>query len=249
VIVSASTSCFPDLPLVETFERLGDLEYSNVEIALHDDGTQLKAADVLANLEQAIKLCRDTHRHNLTGYSVQISATGEEYSRQFAACCRLAKATKVATITIPASPLGTPFNEEVERLRKLVEIADVESVRVSIRSQRDHFSEDPDTVVVLCDNVRGLGVSLDPSHYMNGPHARRGYDQLLKYTFNVYLRDSTKDQLQVRVGQGEIDYGKLISQLERVHYNRSLCVEIVPMPGIDHASELRKIRMLLDSLL
>ncbi|MDA0661057.1 MAG: sugar phosphate isomerase/epimerase [Planctomycetota bacterium] len=249
MIIAASTACFPHLSLIECFDRLVDLEYTSVEIAIHDDGKQITAAEVLADTEYAARICRDTHRLNLTGYSLDIHATGEAHLEQFAACCRLAKATKVATLTIPSSPLGTPFNEEVERLRKLVEIADVESVRVGIRSQREHFSEDPDTVVVLCDNVRGLGVSLDPSHYMNGPHARRGYDQLFKYAFNIYLRDSTKDKIQVRVGQGEIDYGKLITQLEKVHYNRALCVDIVPQDEVDHASEMRKLRMLLDSLL
>jgi len=249
VIISASTACFPHLSLIECFDRLSDLEYTNVEISVDDDGKQLTSSEVLADLEYAVRVCRDTHRLNLTGYGLRITATGDEYLARFAACCRLAKATKVATVVIPSSPLGTPFNEEVERLRKLVEIADVESVRVAIRSEREHFSQDPDTVVVLCDNVRGLGVALDPSHYMSGPHVRRGYDQLFKYTFNIYLRDSTKDSLQVRIGQGEIDYGKLTSQLEKVHYNRALCVDIEPQEGIDHASEMRKMRMLLDSLL
>ena len=36
----------------------------------------------------------------------------------------------------------------------------------------------------------------------------------MKYVQHVHLRDSTKQKLHVRVGQGEIDYGKLIQQLE-----------------------------------
>lgn len=249
VIVSASTASLPDLSLVEAFERLGDLEYTNVEIAIYEEGSQIKPSEVLADVERAAQLCRDTHRMNLTGYGLRIRAEGEEYYECFEACCRLAKATKVTTLTVPSSPLGTPFNEGVEHLRRLVAIASPESVRVAVRSEIDYFSEDPDTVVVLCDNVPGLGVGLDPSHYMCGPHAKRGYDQLIKYTYNVYLRDSLPDSLQVRVGQGEIDYGKLIGQLEKVDYNRALCVDMVPMEGIDHSSELRKLRMLLESLI
>ena len=55
--------------------------------------------------------------------------------------------------------------------------------------------------------------------------------------------------MQVRVGQGEVDYGKLISQLNRVKYNRALCVRITEMPDVDHMVELRKVRLLLESLL
>lgn len=249
MIVAASTECLPDLPLVQAFEKLPDLEFTNVEVDLHEHGPHVKPSEVLDNLEQCIALIRDTHRLNLTAYSVMIDAPGDVHYEQFAACCRLAKATKVACITVPSAELGTPFNEEVEHLRRLVRLADEESVRVSIRSQIGRLSEDPDTVVVLCDNVRGLGVALDPSHYICGRYASRGFDQLFRYTHNVYLRDTTKDQLQVRVGQGVIDYGRLIIQLRRVHYQRALCVDIMPTDDSDHTAELRKLRLLLESLL
>jgi sugar phosphate isomerase/epimerase len=186
----------------------------------------------------------------LAAYEVEIDAAGDEYYEQFRACCRLAKATKVVTITIPSAPLGTPFNEEVERLRKLVGIAGLEGVRVGIRSQVGRLSEDPDTVTVLCNNVDGLGLALDPSHYICRPEGKPvKYDKLIKYVYHVHLRDSRKDQLQVRVGQGLIEYGKIISQLENVGYNRALSVYITPMEEVDHSAELRKLRLLLESLL
>ena len=53
----------------------------------------------------------------------------------------------------------------------------------------------------------------------------------------------------MRVGQGEIDYGKLFGQLEKVGYNRALCVNMPPLEGHDHRAEMRKIRLLLESLL
>jgi sugar phosphate isomerase/epimerase len=71
----------------------------------------------------------------------------------------------------------------------------------------------------------------------------------MKYVYHVHLRDTSKKQLQVRVGQGEVEYGRLITQLERVKYNRALSVNITEMPEVDHSSELRKLRLLLESLL
>jgi hypothetical protein len=57
--------------------------------------------------------------------------------------------------------------------------------------------------------------------------------------------------LQVRIGQGLIEYGKLVTQLAKVNYQRALCVQIVDLPdsGIDHMAEMRKMRLLLESLL
>lgn len=249
MFVAASSDCFANLPLVDAVERLADLEYSAVVVTVHHDSRQVTPAQVAEDIERATMLCRDTHRLDLAGYSVNIKATGEEHYRQFEACCKLAKATKVVSITVPSAELGTPFNEEVEHLRKLVGIATIEGVLVSIRTQVDRLSEDPGTVGVLCDNVKGLGVTFDPSCFICGPHAGRSYDNLLKYVYHVELRDTSRDEFQVRVGQGEIEYSKIVTQLRRESYARTLCVRMQPLEDTDHNSEMRKIRLLLESLL
>lgn len=236
------------MPLSDVYEKLLELEYSAVEISIDEAGDQIKPSEVRESLDKAISLCRDTHRLDMAAYKVS-PAPGPNYYDDFEACCRLAKATKIASITVPSSELGTPFNEEVERLRKLVDIANVESVVVSIKSEIGCLSEDPDTVVVLCDNVKGLGVALDPSHYVAGPHAKRGFDQLISYTYNVYLRDTSDTELQVRVGQGKIDYGKIVNQLNREKYNRAMTVHMVEQDDTDHSAEMRKLRLLLESWL
>jgi sugar phosphate isomerase/epimerase len=234
---------------MEAIDKLVDLEFTTIELPLHEELDYLKPSEVAADLDRAIDICLNTQRLNLTAFSVEISAAGEAFYEQFAACCKLAKATKVVTVTAASGELGTPFNEEVERLRRLVAIASLEGVRVGMRSQVGRLSEDPDTVVVLCDNVEGLGVALDPSHYICGPHQGRSIEKLIKYVYHVMLRDTTKTKMQVRVGQGEVDYGKLIGQLRRVGYNRALSIHIEELPDVDHQAELRKMRLLLESLL
>jgi len=249
VLVAASSECFGSLSLDAVLERLVDLEYTSVEIAIHERGGQLQPSAVLADPEAAIAACRETYRMTISGYSVDIEAEGDLYYQQFEACCRLAKATKVVSLTVPAAELGTPFNAEIERLQQLVATATREGVLVSIKTETGRITQDPDTAVVLCDNVKGLGLTLDPSHYIYGPHAGGNYDQVMKHVYNVHLRDTSKDRLQVRVGQGEVEYSRLITQLAKVHYQRALVVDITEMEGVDHAAELRKMRLLLESML
>lgn len=249
MIVAASDECYSHLPLQDALAKIVDLEFARVELAIHENGGHLKPSEVAADLEQAIKTCTRTLRLDVVAYSVDIRATGEEYFEQFAACCKLAKATKVVTITVPSGEFGTPFNEEVERLRRLVGIAETEGVRVGLKSESGRLSEDPDTVAVMCDNVRGLGLTLDPSPYICGPHGGRSIDHLLKYVYHVHLRDTSKEELQVRIGQGEVEYGKLMNQLEKLGYDRALSVHVKPMDGVDHMAEMRKMRLLLESLL
>jgi hypothetical protein len=107
VLVAASTECFRDLSLRDAIDRIVDLEYSHIEIAIHESGNHLKPSQVAADLNVAVNLARDTHRASIVSYSVEIEATDEQHYSQFAACCRLAKATKVVTLTVPSGEIGT----------------------------------------------------------------------------------------------------------------------------------------------
>ena len=102
---------------------------------------------------------------------------------------------------------------------------------------------------MLCNNVDGLGITLDPSVFVCGKADEKNLDKILKYVCNIHLRDSRPDAFQVSVGQGEIDYGKLVTQLEREKYDRALVVHMVPLEGLDHRVELRKLRRLLETLM
>ena len=250
MFVAASTRCFSNLPLDAALQRLVDLEYTAVEIVLDESGNHLKPSEVAREPEKAVQICRKTRRLTPIAYSVEIKADSEsEYYAQFDACCRLAKATKVNTIAVRSEELGTPFNAEIERLQELARLAAKEGVVVGLTTEAGRMTQDPATAVVFCNNVKGLGLTLDPSHYICGPHQGGPYEQVMEHVCHVRLRDTTKDQLQVRVGQGVIEYGRLVTQLAKVNYNRALCVDILPMEDIDQMAEMRKIRLLLESLL
>ena len=124
-------------------------------------------------------------------------------------------------MVVPAAELGTPFNEEIERLRKLVEIA--------CAAEGCGRAQDPDRLYDAGPRYRGRAL-----RQRQGPAAHASIrattspgriracaiDKVMKYVQHVHLRDTTKTKLQVRVGQGEVDYGKLIQQLAKVRYDR-----------------------------
>ena len=251
MFVAATTRCFADLSLDAALQRLVDLEYTCVELMLHETDGHMKPSEIAADVDAAVRICRQTHRLTAVALSVDIDLpdSDRKYYEQFAACCKLAKATKIVTITVRSAELGTPYNAEVERLRAMVALASLEGVRIGLLTETGRMSQDPDTACVLCDNVKGLGITLDPSYYICGPLRGGSYDQVFPLVYHVRLRDTSKDQLQVRVGQGLIEYGRLISQLTRVKYDRALTVDIMPVEGVDQYAEMRKMRLLLESLL
>ena len=250
MFVAATTQCFPNRPLDSAIEKLADLEFSHIEIGIHEDSEHIKPSEVVSDMAACYDKINSTRRLTVTGLSLDIAEKGEDYFQTFIKCCELAKLSKIVTLTVPSGEHGTPFNEEVERYKRLVKIAEQHGVRVAMRSKVGNISADPDTVSVICGHVKGLGLSLDPSHYHFGhPPEVATYEKLMGYIHNVYLRDSTPDNLQVRVGQGIIEYGKLINLLRKAGYDRALCVDIQPDPELDHDGELRKLRLLLESLI
>ena len=56
--------------------------------------------------------------------------------------------------------------------------------------------------------------------------------------------------MQVHVGQGEVEYGRVINQLARYSYDRLLTVDIrdVPDDSVPKQHEVRKLKYLLESL-
>ena len=249
MLISASTACLPNKSLAETIDILYDLEFAAIEIDLHEVGGAIKPSELIPDIDRAAHLLRAGHRLDIVGYSVELATTGEQHYADFAEICKIAKLTKVVTLTVPSAELGTPFNEEVEHLKRLVKIAEVEGARVAVKTELGRLSEDPDTLMVLCNNIEGLGITLDPSVFIVGPAKNKSLDRILKFVYHVHLRDTKPDKFQVSVGQGTVDYAKLITQLEREKYDRALSIHISPMEGLEHRVELRKLRRLLESLL
>ena len=248
MFVAASTRCFADKGFAEACHLLTDLEFDKVEIWFDDHSQHLRPTEVASNIEGFYSQFREVTRLTPVAFCLEHDVLADTLHD----LCKLAKLMRVAQITVPASPLGTPFNEEIDRLRNFVRLANQETIRLSIKTRIGSLTEDPRTAVELCQSVKGLGLTLDPSHYLCGPHAARGIDTLMPYVFHTHLRDTTATQLQVQVGLGEVDYTRLISQLRKENFDRTLSVELLPElydPEINRPLEMRKLRMLLETLL
>jgi sugar phosphate isomerase/epimerase len=248
VFVCVSTECLPDMPLAAAMERLAELEFTAVEIDIREGGGHLQPAVVAADPEAAIAACSDLQRLRPVAVSFAASDTPQAYDH-FEACCRLAKSLGVVTMVVESSELGTPFNGEIERLRKLVAIAAGFGGIVAVKTAAERMTQDAETTASLCRHVPGLGVTLDPSQFIYGHKKAASWEPVLTYVAHVYLRDTKPDVAQVRIGQGNVEYGKLVAQLQRVGYTRALCAHMPPLEGVDQVAELRKMRLLLESLL
>ena len=257
MLVAASTSCVPGEPLEEIFDRLVDLEYTCVELVIGEQGAILPS-QIAAHHDTVVQLRRSFRRITPISIFFDVEPADPEdpkapqyveYIEQFTLACRLAKDCQVVVITVHAALPGTSYNDEVRHLTKLVEIGMYHGVIVGIATEAGRITDTPETVGSLCKHVKGLGVTLDPSHYIFNLPKPKDYESILPHVCHVRLRDTTQKQFQTMVGQGVVEFGKLVDRLNQVEYRKALCVDIAPLPDVDQQAELRKMRLLSESLL
>ena len=246
MFIAATTGCFADLDFEAACKQIADLEYDAIELTL-DAAGHFQPAEVSADPEAAALRTREATRLSLCALNV----TSDIPLKLFPGLFAFAKLLKITQVTIPSLELGMPFNDETDRLKKLVTLATQDGIRLAIKTQKGRMTEDPHSAVELCRAVKGLGLTYDPSHFLCGPYRTQNHDMVFEYTTHVHFRDSTPDSLQVPVGLGEIDYSRVITQLKRFDYRRAFAVDLIPteLKNMNRGLEMRKLRMLLESLL
>jgi sugar phosphate isomerase/epimerase len=249
--VACSSLCFGKLPQDDALRTIRDLHFVKVDLAIHADGPHLRPADVVADPGKVAQKLKSANV-GYAAFHLNLGAvTGEPARTQVRAVCRLARTLAVPIVTVPAAPLGSDFDAEVVRLADWVRIAEAEGVILSVETDSKTLTADPAVAAKLCERVPGLGITLDPSHYHCAPNGAIAYDELFPHVRHVRLRDSgAGGKFQVRVGQGEIEYGRIVAQLDRCRYERALTVDIRdavegPFPV---EPEVRKLKYLIESL-
>ncbi|HVL16333.1 MAG TPA: sugar phosphate isomerase/epimerase [Gemmata sp.] len=250
--VACSTLCFSRHPLDEALRTIREFRFTKADLAVGPAGAQLTPAQISADMS---RMAQRLKAGNLPLAAIRFEcgvATPAEAVSQLRAVARLARVTATPLLTVQAGPLGSDFDADVERLRSWHRIVSAEGVMLTVETHGDTLTADPLGAIELCRRVPGLGLTLDPSHYQIGPHGAVNYDAVFPLVRHVRLRDTgtTPEQFQVRVGQGVIEYGRLISMLERVNYDRGLTVDVrdIPDSPFPIEPEVRKLKYLLDSL-
>jgi sugar phosphate isomerase/epimerase len=253
VYVACSTLCFGRYKLEDALRIIAELQFNKFDVALHEHGGHLRPSEIVADVNGVAARLRYGPGLAPSAFSVAIDAPHEdEYHRQFKAICRLARISTVPLLTLKAAPVSASLDAETTRLTRLLALADAEGIHLTVATLIGTLTEDPDMAVTLCQRVPRLGLTLDPSHYTAGPHQGKPFDQVYPYVRHVHLRDTGRGphQFQVRVGQGEVEYGRIVSQLARQRYERLLTVDIrdTPENPFPMEPEVRKLKYLLESL-
>lgn len=249
--VACSTLCFSRLPLTDALRAIREMHFAKADLAIHESGAHLKPSEVVADLA---KVATQLKASNLAFAAFHLEFgefDGDTTRQQLRAICRLARSMAVPLVTVPSAAIGYDPQEEATRLKAWVKLAELEGVILTVETKTGTVTEDVGCAAELCRRVPGLGLTLDPSDFTTRSHKEDGYDSLYPFVKHVRLRDSGNkpEQFQLRIGQGLIEYGRIIGQLDRCRYDRALSVDIRDQleTGFPVEPEIRKLKHLLES--
>ncbi len=249
MFVAASTHCFPDVTLAKSLQKLADLEYNAAEIVIGDGANELHPEWLVQDFQAVCRLCVSCRQITPIAFFLNLPTDAPNYMAKYELCLKLCKTLGVVTLVVKSSPAGYPFNEEFARIAQLVKLAMSYGVLVSVLTEQNFVSEAVDSLTSLLKGIPGMKIALDPSHFIYGHKTPVNFDALLPKVSHIRLRDTNAKQFQVKLGQGTLEYKKFVDQLNHIGYTRSLCVDIVPESNLNIESELRKMHLLLESLL
>jgi len=135
-------------------------------------------------------------------------------------------------VIIPAPKPESSVEAETPRLRALVDVAGQHGRTLCLETHIDTLTQDPLTAERLAQEAQGLGLTLDPSHYLSQGRSEESWRCLYPYVRHVHLRDAGpgRERIQTRWGQGQLPLATLIQRLRAVNYQGALSVEYIS-PG------------------
>ena len=249
--VACSTLCFSRQPLADALRVIREMHFAKADLAIHESGDHMRPSEVLADVARAAAQLK-AGSVAFAAFHLEFAEFDAESTRhQLRAVCRLARTMAVPWVTVAAAPIGSDPQVEVSRLKIWAKLAEIEGVILTVETRVGTVAEDVACAAELCRRVPGLGLTLDPSYFTTRNHTEDGCDPLYPFVKHVRLRDSGNkpDLFQLRIGQGTIEYGRIIGQLDRCRYDRALSVDIRDLPenSFPVEPEIRKLKHLLES--
>jgi sugar phosphate isomerase/epimerase len=246
--ISCSEYSFPAVP--GQSERIGMvrlLGFELVDIALFlTDGAELVSdpAGIAAGLRTSLA------EHGLASEDLflAVGKTVEEIApnqrdhtlreqgrREFSAAVRVAGELGIRGITVLP---GVTWAEDpasswavcVEELSWRVEEAAVRGVELRIEPHAGSIAPVPELTARLCDDVPGLRLTLDLSHFELQSVTLDRTLTLVPLAGHLHVRAAKPGAIQVRWKDNETDFAALVAALRSAGYGGAYCVEYVPMP-------------------
>lgn len=132
---------------------------------------------------------------------------------------------------------GEQFDDAVVRsadgLRRRVEMAANAGLELSVEPHVESLIDSPGRTRRLLELVPGLRLTVDHAHHVYGGAEQADIDALLGWARHLQCRPGRRGQLQVRVAEDAIDFGRVVELLLAQGYEGYLAVEYTWQDWLD----------------
>jgi sugar phosphate isomerase/epimerase len=127
----------------------------------------------------------------------------------------------------PGQSREDAFQMSARALRTLLPMAREAGIVLAIEPHAHSYLESPALALELLQEVEGLRLIVDYSHFMCLGYRQEEIDALLPYAAHIHLRQARPGVLQAAMGQGTLNLGALLGALKRNGYSGYIAFEAV----------------------
>jgi sugar phosphate isomerase/epimerase len=117
------------------------------------------------------------------------------------------------------------FEQSVAALRELLPVARDRGLRLSVEAHLESVAEAPADAARLCEEVPGLQLTLDYSHFLALGYSTGDVHPLLRYAGHFHARQAAPGRLQASIKDGTLNFPDLVGRLKAGGYAGDVCIE------------------------
>lgn len=235
-------------PMAKALETIAALGYRWVDLSCLDWAPHVSVPKLVEDFGreaarvEAVLQTNQLRVANLTFDSLEVRPF-DRYEQEFRAVVKLAVRLKARLINLMAPSPKAGRQELIARLRKLQAIASESGVILTLETHCFQITEKPADALWICQQVPGLGLTLDPSHYYAGPNQGASFDELYPYVQGTGFRagGTSWQAIQMPWLQGPINFAAIVRKLEAQGYKGFYVAEYIEgFNQLDPVAESRK---------
>ncbi len=234
--LACSSLAFSKQPFAEALRLISALGFNYVDLGVLEGWAHIFPSQLTDDVERIA----DTTNEALSNYGlVPIAFNANLGTREtdvrgerMRGLLTLAERLEVNVVTLPAE--GGNVREAAGLISPLVELAQDRGISIAVETHIGHVTEDPERALRLVEEVPGLGLTLDPSHYYAGKNQGRAFNAIYPYVRHLHVRDAGLggwEAVQVAVGTGAVDFPGILRGLTAHGYTGNASVEYIDTIG------------------
>ena len=238
---------FPLLPHDKVLDLISMLEIDGVDIGLFEDRSHLQPSNMFNNIKKNAKelsnklkdrglIPADIFIQTALDFVTSASNHPDEKVRkksrerfletlEFAAECGSKHVSALPGVNFKEEPEEDSFKRCCDELLWRCDNAKKHGLVFGVEAHLGSIAQTPEETLRLLQNVPGLTLTLDYTHFTKVGIPDAEIEPLIKYASHFHARGAAKNRLQTGLKENIIDYARVIVVMKETNYSGTIGIE------------------------